>query len=269
MIALASFFLVFPQAAHATTFMVFPFPKVVRETQMVVRGTVGSSYADWGEESPGDRRIFTFVEVRVGEVLKGEAPARDLLIARQPGGERDGVGMEVAGTARLSRGEDVVLMLGPVNADGSYDIQNLMLGKLVVQRDPESGEEVLSGPALAKPGIRGTHGDTPHEERTGAVWTLARLRGLIQEQSQAQSQAPDGADSSGESPAKRSPPSDGGKPKPQAPPLQPQMEGTTGSAPEEGGQTPRRWPVPGLVAGIILALAAGSLYLLRRSRRGR
>lgn len=145
----------------------------------MVRGKVGNSYADWGRSADGNKRIYTFYDLAVSEVLKGKVKGNSLLM-REMGGEKDGVGMEVPGASHFERGEDVVVMLGERNPDGSYDLRGLMTGKMNVELN-QSGNEVLVGPAVQ--GVEshmGGQSDTePRKE-----WTLSALRDLIRTQAE-------------------------------------------------------------------------------------
>lgn len=159
-----------PQA-QATSFVERPFPETVQEAPVIVRGTVGASTTDWGKEGDGGRRIFTYWDLRVGEVLKGAVTAKrgELLKIREMGGEKDGMGMQVAGAANFSAAEEVVVFLSERNSENSYDVWGLMMGKLNVKTDAE-GRETLSGAS-----ITGEHGDYPH----ASSWTMDSLRKLI------------------------------------------------------------------------------------------
>jgi hypothetical protein len=155
----------------ATTFFPQPFPEAVKNAPVIVRGTVGMNYTDWGKDPEGTQRIYTYYEVQLAEGFKGNIPNQNSMIIRELGGEKDGVGLHVAGTSQYHRGEDVVVFLRDRNADNSYDVQGMMMGKYNVQID-SSGQEVLSGPGLIENNGPGNH----------PKWTLEALRGLIQTQ---------------------------------------------------------------------------------------
>lgn len=145
----------------ATSFYSRPFSETVQEAPVIVRGRVDRSYSDWAKGADGARRIYTFYNVEVTETLKGpEQPAT--LVMRELGGEKDGVGMQVAGAAHFEPGEDVVTLLSARNSDGTFDVHGLMMAKLDVLKD-DAGAEYLSGPAL----------DTTRK------WTLQDLRQLV------------------------------------------------------------------------------------------
>lgn len=180
--------------SYATTFVAQPFTEAVQETPVVVRGKIGMSYANWSMGSDGSKKIFTYSELAIEEVLKGtiETSNRTLII-RELGGEKDGVGMEVPGTAQFKRGEDVVVFLGPENLDGSRDIINMMMGKYALERG-EDGKEYLVGAGVKSvtppPRELRDHPDdhSKGEEKGGQddtrlkKWSLDMLRELIKSQ---------------------------------------------------------------------------------------
>jgi hypothetical protein len=135
--------------------------------------------------SDGSKRIYTFYDLQIDEVIKGTASGKSLLM-RELGGQKDGLGMQVAGTSQFTPGEDVVVFLGEKNPDGSYDVFGMMMGKYNIVKD-DDGNEVLKGPGI--PSNRGhdgiIHPDDP-EGQDGtlpdAKWTLEHLRKLVHAQ---------------------------------------------------------------------------------------
>jgi hypothetical protein len=177
------FLLFWALAAQATTFMERPFPDAVRDAPIVVRGRVGASYTNWVVGPDGGKRIFTFTELTVDEVFKGPSAAgKRSLVMRELGGEKDGMGMQVAGTAQFERGEDVVVFLNEPAPDGAYEVRGMMMGKYTLER--EDGQEHLAGAGLMDRQGHGehvvgeAHNDTPPEKK----WTLDALRQLIRSQ---------------------------------------------------------------------------------------
>jgi len=171
-----------PSKLQATTFIQRPFAEHVQKAPQLIRGTVEKIESDWGTDSQGTRRIYTFIQILVSEVLKGDAQSirpDTRLTIRELGGEKDGVGLMISGTASFQLGEEVVVFVSrESNDDRSYDLSGLMMGKLEVQRDPDSGEEWISGPAIS---FSDQH---PHgSEATGGPqgkkkWSLKDLREL-------------------------------------------------------------------------------------------
>ena len=113
--------------------------EAVKDVPNIVRGKTGESYGDFAADK---RRIFTYTHLVITDVLKGSIKDRQILV-RSPGGGKDGQEMHVPGAAQFNADEDVVLLLGPYNAeDKSYDIPGLTTGKYNVVRG-ENGEPVL------------------------------------------------------------------------------------------------------------------------------
>jgi hypothetical protein len=168
--------------AWATSFLEQPFPDSVKDAPVIVHGKVGTSMTDWGHERDGGKRIFTYWDLDVGEVLKGAAEnPGSILRMREMGGEKDGVGMQVSGAATFSLGEDVVVFLDEKNSEGAYDVYGMMMGKYVLQKDVD-GQEVLYGAGIGRAG--GHDGDEPQAEKSPAPkWTLEALRRVIASQS--------------------------------------------------------------------------------------
>lgn len=165
----------FLRSANATTFIPMPFPDLVGGAPTIARGVIGPSHSDWVGGANGSRRIFTFYEFQVEEVFKGEIGGSSVQI-RELGGEKDGVGMQISGTAQFAPGEDVVVFLGTKNEDGSYEVRGLSSGKFDLERQPD-GKECLSGVALS--------GDEHERGGEKCAWDIASLRKIVREQSAA------------------------------------------------------------------------------------
>jgi hypothetical protein len=170
---------VFIQVAHATSFFQQPFPDAVAEAPVVVYGKVGSNHADWSYGVDGTKRIYTFFDLSIIEVLKGpeSVGAGGSLSMREMGGQKDGMGMVVSGSAAFTPGEEIVVFLGLKNDDASYDVFGMMMGKFNFVKDSE-GRDVLAGPGLPFSSTPSKPGPTP----TGTVWTLDALKSLIRTQ---------------------------------------------------------------------------------------
>jgi hypothetical protein len=163
------FILTLASLAFATEFVPSSLPSQVAEVSTIVRGKIGSTYSDWAIRDEGGRGLFTFYQIQPTEVLKGSASMGSTILFREIGGEKDGVGETVPGAAQFTQGEDVVVMLGPQNKDGSYDLRGLSAGKLNITRE-EDGSESLSSVALSPP----SH---------AAKWTIADLKKAVRDQS--------------------------------------------------------------------------------------
>jgi hypothetical protein len=162
----------------ATSFVPRPLPETTQKTPTLVRGKIGPSYSDWVKTPEGGRRIYTFYELQVTEVFKGDPKPGKSIQIRELGGEKDGIGLQIAGAAQFSPGEDVVVTLGEKNPDGTYDVRGLMTGKFGIEKDP-AGNEILVG-------ATGDDGDAApadrHENHQGP-WTLSEFRKMVASQS--------------------------------------------------------------------------------------
>jgi hypothetical protein len=160
--------LLFPliSVALATSFIERPLAESVQDATFVVRGTIESSHADWGKADEGTRNIYTYHQLQLMEVLKGSGlSAPGTIQVRSLGGEKDGIGMQVSGAPSFNKGEEVILFLREKNAESSYDIEGMMMGKFNIRRD-ESGREFLVGPGI------------PREE-VGNKWSIDAFKKLL------------------------------------------------------------------------------------------
>lgn len=173
----------------ATTFLQRPFPQTVEDAPRIARGKILSKDARWWEGPDGSRRIYTYYEFEISEPLKGDFQVGQSITFREIGGEKDGVGFQIIGAANFQSGDDVVVLLSePQGSPEFYEIRGLMMGRLGVRKDPDSGEEILEGPAISgdtHPHIREAKERHTHEAslaQASEKWTLKRLRSLLREQ---------------------------------------------------------------------------------------
>jgi len=158
--------------AHATSFAEVPFPTEVQDAPIIVRGSILFFYAASTTEK-GSRRIYTYTELNVSEVIKGQLPrgsVQSSVMMRELGGEKDGMGLQVYGTAKFARGEDVVVFLGPLNPDGSHEVRGMMMGKYNLEHGSD-GKEYLKGPGLSI-----------SARSARQQWSLDDLRALVRQQ---------------------------------------------------------------------------------------
>lgn len=184
MFRIAQFFILFAAffggaVSFATEFVPSALPNQVAEAPIIVRGTIGMSYSDWGNHDDGGRGLFTFYQLQPSDVMKGQVTAGATILFREIGGEKDGIGEGVPGAAQFTRGEDVIVMLGLQNHDGSYDLRGLSAGKFNIVRE-EDGSEGLKSVALSPP---------PHEGN----WTIADLKKAVRDQEATSQTKPSGA----------------------------------------------------------------------------
>ncbi len=189
-------------SAFASSFYEQPFPETVRNAPTIVRGKIGKSETQWTTLPDGSKHLFTYYDVNVSEGFKGGPSSGAPIRIRELGGSKDGVSLNVSGTADFEKGEDVVVMLGESNAqiDGSYPVIGMMMGKFVLEKDA-NGKEYLRGPGLGSstvPGLRNEHST----EKPPQV-SLDSLREIIRTQAAEPKPAPSTAPSA-KSPAGRS-----------------------------------------------------------------
>ena len=166
-----------PSLGWTATFDIQPFSDSVQGAPAIVRGTIGVNHADWSKDAEAVVRLYTYYELQIKEVVKGPSKLGDspTMMIRELGGEKEGVSMQITGTAQFSPGEDVVVFLKAVNPDSSYDILGMMTGKYGVKTD-ESGEEYLIGAATAPP--------PPRPGSQYPTWTFKQLKEEVLRQGQ-------------------------------------------------------------------------------------
>lgn len=168
--------------ASASTFFEQPFPEVVRGADTIVRGKIGKSEVKSVTMPDGSSRLFTVYDVQVTEGFKGTPRNGQPIQIREIGGEKDGVTLQISGTAQFTAGDDVVVMLGNATLKGesSYPLQGMMMGRFSVEKDA-SGKEYLEGPALGStvhPGLRNENSPTQKDLQV----TLEQLREIVRTQ---------------------------------------------------------------------------------------
>jgi len=104
----------------------------------VVRGTVLSSAC---RDNESNQQVFTYTRLRVEEVFKGPV-LEDEIVLKEEGGEFGRLGERVSGTPTFKIGEHVIVSLDTW-PDGSLRVYQMFLGKLTIERDRESGREVV------------------------------------------------------------------------------------------------------------------------------
>lgn len=164
-------------SATASSFFERPFPETVRDAPNIVRGKIGKSETRWTTLPDGSKRLFTYYDVDVTEGFKGGPRPGTPIRIRELGGSKDGVSLNVSGTASFEKGEDVVVMLGENSgvADGSYPLLGMIMGKFNLEKDAD-GKEYLRGPGIGssvQPSLR--HDD----DRSGGMVSLESLREIV------------------------------------------------------------------------------------------
>lgn len=106
---------------------------LARAAQLIVIGTIVSTR---GELDATRQRVFTVIEVRPDEVLKGTAPGPTVCF-RQLGGEANGVTSVVSDSARFAVGERVLLFLAR-DQEQHFRLVGAFQGKYTLELDPAS-----------------------------------------------------------------------------------------------------------------------------------
>ena len=113
----------------ASQFMELSFDRVARESSLIVRGTVESTFSAWDDSH---EVIFTYATVRVNRYF-GESTGPDTLVVREVGGTVDGYTQEAIGFPAIRGGEDVVLLLSKWEDGADYRIHAFNQGKYLVR----------------------------------------------------------------------------------------------------------------------------------------
>jgi len=87
-------------------------------------------------------RIYTYITVRVSEVIKGQITDRKIIL-KEPGGVVGDRFSVIYGSANFKLGEKVLLYLGTWN-DGSLRTYQLFLGKFAIVKDEATGSQVVA-----------------------------------------------------------------------------------------------------------------------------
>ncbi|MBX7114504.1 MAG: hypothetical protein K1X64_09275 [Myxococcaceae bacterium] len=136
--------------AFASVIIAHTFEQLVDRTPIVIQGRVGQVDVRI-DDSLG--HIYTYAEILVDQTFKGRAPK--ILVVRQPGGEWSGRRETVAGAARFTPGEGVILFIEPAADDPSlYVSVALAAGKVSLEKNARGqwvGRRYLDGLSFVAP----------------------------------------------------------------------------------------------------------------------
>ena len=111
--------------------------QMTERAHWIVRGTINGKHARWLEtDRPG---IFTQLELRLLEVLKGPAKPGEVMTFEQFGGTVDGITHMIPGSPQFDVGEEVLLFLNR-HRSGRLYIVGFSQGKFKVSRTPHSAQ---------------------------------------------------------------------------------------------------------------------------------
>lgn len=117
--------------APAAQFREFDRREQVLGSDVIAVGRVVGTRSD--REDAGEA-IFTAIDLLVDEAWKG-APEGEVIEVRSPGGEVDGVALEVDGAARFVEGERVLVFLRW--KEGYFEPWGMRYGKYRIEEDAE------------------------------------------------------------------------------------------------------------------------------------
>lgn len=177
-LALVSIILSCAGPALSTTFTVPSDDELIIGARAIVRGKVLSLSC---QLDPEQDRIFTYITLRVHEVLKGRIVERKIVL-KEEGGQFGTRGSIVFGTPQFNLGEEVLLYLD-TRRDGTLRVHQMLLGKFAVVTDPNLGKKVVIRD-LTGSGRAGVHfaagvhlsGDATHTMRLSAYTAMVRRR---------------------------------------------------------------------------------------------
>ncbi len=189
---ISSFLLIFISAqAYATSFYIVPFSTLVQNTPNMVLGTLQNIHPEHGTTNTGEKTIFTFADLTVEEVLKGQISGTQILV-RKLGGSKDGVTLDIPSSVQFKENEQAVLFLGPPNPDNSYEVTEMELGKFGLKE--VGGEKILTGGIFNFNTVDLPFGmqsdDQERLKENHKSWSIGELKKLIQNQAKAQDTNP-------------------------------------------------------------------------------
>jgi hypothetical protein len=118
------------RSSFATTVIIPSDDDMIVGARAIVRGRVLSVGSSFDEQQ---NRIFTYITLRVQEVLKGQISERKIVI-KEEGGQTALRGSKIYGTPEFTPNEDVLLYLDTW-ADGSLRVHEYFLGKFTISED--------------------------------------------------------------------------------------------------------------------------------------
>ncbi|HJQ26003.1 MAG TPA: putative Ig domain-containing protein [Blastocatellia bacterium] len=165
------------ETASATTVIIPADDDMIVGARAIVRGRVLAINCDFDPQG----RIYTYVTLRVNDVLKGHITARRIVL-KEPGGQVGSQGSLVFGAPQFKPDEEVLLYLDTWN-DGSLRVHQMFLGKFAITSDAATGKVMVTrdGPDAGvvfeeRPHADGTHGPATSRMELGAYTEMVRAR---------------------------------------------------------------------------------------------
>ena len=130
--------LLLPARTSATTLLAMYLDDLTSQSQTVAYGTVVASRVEW---DAAHRWIFTIYTVQPSQYLKGHLGASFEL--REPGGERDGIGMMVPSVPHFDVGAEAVFFVW-TDPKGFHQVSGFEQGAVSILTDPATGARTAS-----------------------------------------------------------------------------------------------------------------------------
>ena len=124
------------QSSFATTAIVPPDDDMIIGARVIVKGRILSIESRFDEQQG---RIFTYIKLKVQEVLKGQITERKIVIKELGGQVGDRLSV-VYGNPEFALGEHVLMYLDTWK-DGSLRTYQMFLGKFSIVKDEKTGHE--------------------------------------------------------------------------------------------------------------------------------
>lgn len=122
------------QTGLATTAKLATDEQLVLSSRLIVTGNVESIQSQWDTKR---RNIYTYVTVRVSEVLKGQI-RNEVIVIKQDGGIVGEDEIRIDGAPRFQTGQRVLLFLDTLS-DGALTVKYLFQGKYDIVDDAATG----------------------------------------------------------------------------------------------------------------------------------
>jgi len=236
--------------AHATSFNIPPFSDFTSSTPNIVRGTLSNVRAENALTDDGGRTVYTFANLAVKEVLKGNIHDSNITL-RELGGSTNEMTIEIPSSPEFHENEDAVLFLGSEQEDHSYEVTGLELGKY--QLKDVGGDKILTGGIFNYSRTQTGVTPDPRLKENQTPWSLNRLRNLIRSQ---EAQPPKAAVSPASSPSTLASPAPSVAPETSAAPnLSPDSVSNSASDTDSSSSMP--WGsivLAAIVVGVLLRL---------------
>ena len=133
------FLLASPIPSTATSVVVLSDTELIVSSRFILTGKVRSVSSAWNSEHSV---AWTYVEVRVDKVLKGELAARTVVIKQIGGGDAES-GMLVFGQPTFSTDQRVLLYLNTAR-DGTLHVAHSFIGMFSIVEDAATGQELVT-----------------------------------------------------------------------------------------------------------------------------